>query len=227
MKKVLKVLGYFILGLLSFCVLYIVAEYSLSRISAPRKEINGDRTVQVFVKSNGVHTDIVLPVVNEEMDWSQLFPYENTTGKHHGYQYVGIGWGDKGFYLDTPEWKDLKASTAFIAAFGLGESAIHVTYYNTVQEDELCFSYQISRSQYHDLIQYIKQSLDGNQNKAILVKTNAQYGDSDAFYEAKGAYSMFYSCNTWTNNALKKAAMPAGIWATFDKGILSHYKNKQ
>ena len=227
MKKVLKVLGYFILGLLSYCVLYIVAEYSLSRISAQRREINVDRTVQVFVKSNGVHTDIVLPVVNEEMDWSQLFPYENTIGKHHGYQYVGIGWGDKGFYLDTPEWKDLKASTAFIAAFGLGQSAIHVTYYNTIQEDELCFSYQISRSQYHDLVQYIKQSLDGNQNQAILVNTNAQYGDSDAFYEAKGAYSMFYSCNTWTNNALKKADMPAGIWATFDKGILSHYKNKQ
>jgi hypothetical protein len=35
---------------------------------------------------------------------------------------------------------------------------------------------------------------------------------------------MFYSCNTWTNEALKKANMPAGIWATLDKGILSHYK---
>jgi len=120
MKKILKVFGYLILGLLSFCVLYIVAEYSLSRISAPRKNIDEEKTIQVFVQSNGVHTDIVLPVVNEEMDWSQLFPYGNTVGKHSGYRYVGIGWGDKGFYVDTPEWKDLKASTAFVAAFGLG-----------------------------------------------------------------------------------------------------------
>ncbi|MGJ1190360.1 TIGR02117 family protein [Sphingobacterium siyangense] len=227
MKKILKVFGYIILGLLSFCVLYIVAEYSLSRISAPTKNIDEEKTIQVFVQSNGIHTDIVLPVVNEEMDWSQLFPYGNTVGKHSGYRYVGIGWGDKGFYLDTPEWKDLKASTAFVAAFGLGESAMHVTYYNSVQQDELCFAYQISRSQYRNLIKYIEDSLDRNQAETILVKTDAQYGDSDAFYEAKGSYSMFYSCNTWTNNALKKAAMPAGIWATLDKGILSHYKNKK
>ena len=107
MKKILKVFGYIILGLLSFCVLYIVAEYSLSRISAPTKNIDEEKTIQVFVQSNGIHTDIVLPVVNEEMDWSQLFPYGNTVGKHSGYRYVGIGWGDKGFYLDTPEWLSL------------------------------------------------------------------------------------------------------------------------
>lgn len=224
MKRILKVIGYIFLGLLSFCVLYIVAEYCLSRIPAAQKEVVGERTIQVFVQSNGVHTDLVLPVMNEDMDWAQLFPYKNTVGKGEGYQYIGIGWGDKGFYLDTPEWKDLKVSTAFVAAFGLGESAIHVTYYKAIREDELCFAYQISRSQYRDLVQYIEESLDRNQNEAILVKTDAQYGDADAFYEAKGAYSMFYSCNTWTNSALKKAGMPAGIWATLDKGILSHYK---
>ncbi|WP_257086997.1 DUF2459 domain-containing protein [Sphingobacterium sp. E70] len=125
MKKILKVLGYIILGIIGFCVLYIVAEYCLSRLPASSKEASKDQTIQVFVKSNGVHTDIVLPVIVQEMDWSNIFPYANTVGKKAGYQYMGIGWGDKGFYLDTPEWKDLKASTAFVAAFGLGQSAIH------------------------------------------------------------------------------------------------------
>ncbi|CAM3566996.1 TIGR02117 family protein [Sphingobacterium prati] len=224
MKKILQVLGYIILGIISFCILYIVAEYSLSRLSASRKEAPENRTIQVFVKSNGVHTDIVLPVVVKEMDWSVLFPYANTVGKKANYRYMGIGWGDKGFYLDTPEWKDLKASTAFVAAFGLGESAMHVTYYNTIEEDDLCFEYKINEEQYRALVKYIYDSLDLREGKPILVETDAQYDDADAFYEAKGSYSMFYSCNTWTNNALKKADMPAGVWATLDKGILSHYR---
>ncbi|WP_343536923.1 TIGR02117 family protein [Sphingobacterium thalpophilum] len=226
MKRLLKVLGYIILGIIGFCVLYLVAEYSLSRLVAARIDAAADRSVQVYVKSNGVHTDVVVPVLSAEMDWSTLFPYANTQGKKTDYHYVGIGWGDKGFYLETPEWKDLKASTAFTAAFGLGESAIHVTYYRAIQENDLCFGYKISPQQYRALIQYIHESLDLHEGHPILVETNAQYDDADAFYEAKGAYSMFYSCNTWTNNALKKAGMPAGIWATLDKGILSHYRKK-
>lgn len=224
MKKVFKVFGYIILGILAFCALYLLAEYTLSRISAPRKEVKEERSIQVYVKSNGVHTDIVLPVVTGVIDWSSLFPYENTVGKKIDYAYVGIGWGDKGFYLDTPEWKDLKASTAFVAAFGLGESAMHVTYYRAIQEDDLCYGYKISPQQYQHLVEYIYESLDLQEGKAMLVETDAQYDDADAFYEAKGAYSMLYSCNTWTNNALKKGGMPAGIWATLDKGILSHYR---
>ena len=224
MKKVAKMFGYIILGFLGFCVLYIVAEYILSRIPVSGRETISDRTVQVYVKSNGVHTDIILPVIHEEMDWTHLFPYTNTVGKKSGYQYVGIGWGDKGFYLDTPEWKDLKASTALVAAFGLGESAIHVTYYNFMQENELCFGYKISPQQYKELVKYIRDSLDWKDGRTVLVDTDAQYDDSDAFYEAKGSYSLFYSCNTWTNTALKHAGMPAGIWAILDKGILSHYR---
>jgi len=85
--------------------------------------------------------------------------------------------------------------------------------------------YMIDSVQYQTLIDFVKSSLEYSvENQPIVIRTNAQYGDSDAFYEAKGAYSMFYSCNTWTNEALKKANMPAGIWATLDKGILSHYK---
>lgn len=126
--------------------------------------------------------------------------------------------------MDTPEWKDLKVSTALIAALGLGESALHVTYHRDMQENSLCYRWMISSVQYETLIQYVKKSLDLGHGKPILVQTDAQYGDSDAFYEAKRSYSMFYSCNTWTNIALKQAKMPAGIWATFDTGILSHYQ---
>jgi uncharacterized protein (TIGR02117 family) len=175
--------------------------------------------------SNGVHTDLVFPVKNNLMDWTDLFPLSNNKAKDITYSYMGIGWGDKGFYLNTPEWKDLKASTAFVAATGIGETALHITYHKSVVENELCYMYMIDTVQYQTLIDFVKSSLEYDaENKPIVINTSAQYGDSDAFYEAKGSYSMFYSCNTWTNEALKKANMPAGIWATLDKGILSHYK---
>lgn len=52
------------------------------------------------------------------MDWSQKIPFSQTKGKSTDFNYIAFGWGDKGFYLDTPTWADLKFSTAFKAAFG-------------------------------------------------------------------------------------------------------------
>lgn len=227
MKKVMMALLYVFIGLIVFAVLYFATDSVLSRISAdkPDKE-RKPKNITVYVLSNDVHTDIVLPIRNELQDWTEVFPIENNKGKDLNQQYVSIGWGDKGFYLNTPEWKDLTLKTALVAGLGIGETALHVTYYKQMVENDLCYKVQIDSNQYNVLKNYILNSLDMDKDgKPILIETNAQYGPDDAFYEAKGAYSLFYSCNTWSNAALKKANMPSGVWTVFDKGILRHYRN--
>ena len=127
--------------------------------------------------------------------------------------------------MDTPEWKDLKFSTAFKAAFWLGESAMHTTFYNEMKVDEDCKRVYMSKEEYTELINYIKQSFDlDEQNKIQLIKTDAVYGNNDAFYEAKGSYSLFFTCNTWASNALKAANKEAPLWTATQQGIFYHYK---
>lgn len=227
MKKIMMALLYVFIGLIVFAVLYFATDSVLSRISADKPDKEGKpKNITVYVLSNDVHTDIVLPIRNELQDWTEVFPIENNKGKDLNHQYVSIGWGDKGFYLNTPEWKDLTLKTALVAGMGIGETALHVTYYKQMVENDLCYKVQIDSNQYNVLKNYILNSLDMDKDgKPILIKTNAQYGPDDAFYEAKGAYSLFYSCNTWSNAALKKANMPSGVWTVFDKGILRHYRD--
>jgi hypothetical protein len=50
------------------------------------------------------------------------------------------------------------------------------------------------------------------------------YGKHAAFYEAKGSYNLFYTCNTWANQALKAANQKAALWTVLDKGIFYHYE---
>lgn len=207
-------------------MLYVVVAFIFSLIPASVKaETHDEKKVDIYILSNGVHSEFVVPVQSKWIDWSKLFPYANTKGKNSNQQYVGIGWGDKGFYLQTPEWKDLKASVAFRAAFGLSESALHVTYYQKMIENELCIPVQIDSSQYKILIDYVLNSIDvGEDNKPICIETNAQYGLDDAFYEAKGSYNLFFTCNTWTNTGLKRAKMPAAVWTIFESGVMNKYK---
>ncbi len=100
------------------------------------------------------------------------------------------GWGDIGFYLETPEWSDLKASVAFKAASGLSTTAIHATYYKYLKEGADCKKIMISAAQYDRLIKYITESFQHDASGNFLpIKTNANYGKTDAFYEANGSYS--------------------------------------
>lgn len=221
LKKIFKFIVYTILTIIALVLVYLLSERILSRISVNESETSEPKNITMYVMSNGVHTDLVFPTKNEFMDWSTIFPFENTLGKKENFKYIAIGWGDKGFYLNTPEWKDLKVSTAFVAATGIGETALHVTYYNAIHLDETTKSILISEKQYVALIHYIENSIElGSDSKPQLIETSAQYGQNDAFYEAHRSYSIFFTCNSWTNDALKSAGIKASKWVAFDKGIL-------
>lgn len=205
---------------------YFAAAFTLSRIAVNEEE-GGAEDVTIYILSNGVHTDIVVPVKSNEVDWSKDIRYDHTVSKDSLAKWVAFGWGDKGFYLETPTWADLKVSTAFKAAFSLSNSAIHATFYKKMKEGKNCKSIKMSSSQYRRLVHYIRQSLLTDKNgKAVCIRTDANYGEYDAFYEAAGSYSLFHTCNTWVNNGLKACGQRACVWTPFDSGIFYVYENK-
>lgn len=217
----LKTLG-IILGII---VVYALLGYLLPFIEVSAKDDGEKKEIPIYIYTNGVHTDIVMPVKNDLHDWSTKIPFANTKSKRTDYQYVGIGWGDKGFYLDTPTWADLKFSTAFNAAFWLSESAMHCSYYTKMTIADDCKMMMISKSQYKDLVKFVDEKFDKDSNgNYILIPTDAVYSDNDAFYDAKGKYSFLNTCNTWANDALKAAGQKAAFWTPSDYGIFLHYK---
>ena len=217
----LKVVG-IILGIV---VIYVILGLLIPYIPVSAKNDGQKKEIPIYIYTNGVHTDIVMPVKNDLQDWSMKIPFANTKSKKTDYQYIGIGWGDKGFYLDTPTWADLKFSTAVKAAFWLSDSAMHCTYYNTMKEGDDCKMIMISRNQYENLVKFVEDKFDRDQNgNFMLIPTNAVYSDNDAFYDAKGTYSFLYTCNTWSNNALKATGQKAALWTPSDFGIFQHYK---
>lgn len=224
-KKILKATTYFILSLILFIGIYVLSAITLSRISTDKEDDTKDE-ISIYILSNGVHTDIVMPIKSDEIDWSKDFKFENTESNDTLSKYIAIGWGDKGFYLETPTWADLKFSTACNAAFGLSTSAIHATFYKNMIVSDSCKRIGVSVKQYQRLINYIKASLQKDALEQIIsIKTNSIYGKYDAFYEATGSYSLFYTCNTWANNALKSCGQKASFWTPFDTGIFYHYRD--
>lgn len=223
-KRILRYTVLSILGIGLFVGGYFLMAWGLSRLETMHKKEAGQDAITLYLKTNGVHTDIVVPVKTNYKDWSKDIAFANTRRADSTYTWLGMGWGDKGFYLETPTWADLKVSTAFKAAFALSTTAIHATYYQNMHEGADCRALTVSPRQYQLLVQYIEKALQHtSEGRIIPIPTHAVYGDHDAFYEAHGAYSMFHTCNTWTNNALKACEQKAAWWTPFDWGIFYHY----
>jgi uncharacterized protein (TIGR02117 family) len=223
-KKIAKVILRILLGFVAFILLYLLSAFLFS-IWAVKKETVTSNDVAIYILTNGDHTDIVVPAKNDITDWSREISYKNTVSGDTTGKYLAIGWGDKGFYLSTPTWADLKFSTAFKAAFALSTSAIHATYYEAMPESNDCKKIMISNEQYKRLVAFVDSSFKRDaEGKVINIKTNANYDKNDAFYEAKRKYNMFYTCNTWANNALKSCGQTACVWTPFDRGIFYHYR---
>ncbi|NLU96063.1 TIGR02117 family protein [Chitinophaga sp. Ak27] len=223
-KKVLKCIAYTLLTFFSLIGIYLLSAYTLSRMSTTKELVN-DADIPIYILTNGVHTDLVVPVRTVQIDWSTRIPYHNTIANDSSAQLLAFGWGDKGFYLETPTWADLKVSTAFKAAFNLSTAAIHATYYHRLQENESCCRIMISASQYARLILYINDSFKtGADGLPVKINTTANYDNNDAFYEAKGSYNLFHTCNTWANSGLKSCGQKACRWTIFDTGIFYQYR---
>lgn len=225
MKKklliIIKIIG-FIIGVV---FLYIILGLLIPYIPVKAEKTDEPKTIELYILTNGVHTDLVLPVRTKYIDWSEKLPFENTKGKQTDFNYISFGWGDKGFYLDTPTWADLKFSTAFKAAFWLSDSAMHCTYYKQMKVGGDCKKMLLTEQQYQNLVKFIDDRFDKDASgKYILIKTDAVYGNDDAFYDAKGSYNFTYTCNTWANNGLKSAGQKAALWTPTDFGIFQHYK---
>ena len=225
MKKMIFIFLKAIGILLGVLLLYVLFAYLLPFIEISEKKTNDSKNIPIYIYTNGVHTDIVMPVKNDIKDWSEKISLKNLKSQKTDYKYVGIGWGDKGFYLDTPTWADLKFSTAFKAAFWLSESAMHCSFYNEMNEADDCKKIMISERQYRDLVKFVDAKFEKDANgNYIFIKTDAVYADNDAFYDANGTYSFAYTCNTWSNDALKAAGQKSAYWTASDYGIFLHYK---
>lgn len=218
------------LGILLFALavpaLYGLAALGLGLVSAPhRAALPGQETLPVYLLSNGWHVWLALPVTHgegeSEVDWSAWLAPDDFAADVSGRDYIAFGWGDRDFYLHTRRPEDFRPGLAFAALLGRGPAAMHVM---RVPEPD-AGSEGVRRIdadllQYHALVAYIRKGFELGRDGRPQPIVGAAYSGTDAFYEGIGRYSPFRTCNEWIGQALRAAALPAGIWTPFPFGLM-------
>ncbi len=206
--------------LLGIVALYLVAALVLGLIPRNAAFVETRDGVEIHVRTNGVHAELVLPTRHGAVDWSVEFPASHLRSPGAATEWIAFGWGDRDFMLDTPTWADLRPRTAFVALSGLGTGAMHVEYIET----PLVYAsrrLRLSPEQYGRLVAYVRASFARDPNGAVQWIAPG-YFDSDAFYEAVPTYNFWFTCNEWTRRALAAAGVRTALWSPFDVGVLWH-----
>ena len=222
---IVRVIKFFAKGLLAFLMLMLL--YFVAALIGSAIPVNTDRLpggdITIYLRTNGVHTDFVFPVENELMNWEQMIDSSHTLSKRGNYDYISFGWGDLEFYQNTPEWSDLTFPTAMQAVFLPTPSAMHVEFETIPRFDQPTVPINITEDEYLRLVEYVRWSFEKDFSGKVQPVPNLHYNQNDAFFYAKRSLNSFYTCNTWVNNGLKEAGLPACLWTPFDEGIFYKY----
>lgn len=203
-------------------LLFLFVSIILSYIPVNRQFSSDKGKICIYISSNGVHTDLVMPIKNQMMDWKTIFAEGEFKDGWLYATHIAFGWGDKGFYLKTPEWKDLRLSTALKALFIPSTSAVHVTLWPVPEEDQLTKMVYVTDDEYDKIADYILNSFEYTPDGQIIKIDHPGYGEYDLFFESALKFHLFRTCNVWTCEGLKKAGIRTSLWTPFDRPILYH-----
>ncbi len=206
-----------ILAALPLTYLGAVLLLGLFPVNAGWREAEGG--VVVFVNTNGVHTEIGVPVTNEIMDWRPLVPAAHLKDPI-ATDYIFFGHGHREFYLETPSWADLSLATALDAAYGAGPALLHVDHVQGPLEAPNQRALTLTFDEYARLVAHIRPQLRLDAAGRTVPLLGRGYGEHDMFYESEAGYSFWLTCNEWTGRALRAAGVRMGFWTPAQQGVM-------
>ncbi|MBI9108153.1 MAG: DUF2459 domain-containing protein [Spirochaetales bacterium] len=197
--------------LILFPILYFAAVLAGGLIPAIGGGVSEDTEAVIFLENNGRHIDIWLPA-------DVCGPlYEGRSG------WLSFGWGDRDFYLSTPYAENLNIQVLLKTLFLPTRAVLAVEFSANEPWARDIRAVTVGRSGAEAAWSYISSFFvpDSSGEAFALVPAglvHPSYGDV-VFYEAKGRYSIFYTCNNWTGRVLKAAGVETGLWTPLTFGV--------
>jgi len=200
--------------------LYVGTAEVLSHMPGGGRPPTPDGAYVVHVTTNGVHVDLWLPVRTDVVDWSEWIPpVVPLAARTH----ASFGWGDRSFYTQVPTWSDLTPGVALRGALLPSPTAMRVASRSRPRRELLgvdVFAIGLEREEYAALVEYVRGSFRLDADGAPLLIDHPGYTDRDRFFEGRGSYHLFRTCNEWVSDGLRAAGIEAPAWTPFERNVL-------
>ena len=213
-----KWVGRVISAVLAIPALYLVAALIGSLLPVNREWQEAAQGTTVYIADNGIHTDIIMPVRADGLDWQRLLKRSDVAEPPLQASWLSFGVGERAVYLETPRWRDLRLPVA-ARALTRGERIVHVEWVSS--PSYAVREIRLRPDEYRRLWAAVRSSFRHARPQRIDHKG---YGRADAFYLGEGHASAFSTCNQWTADVLRLAGVKASLWSPFTTGVTWRYR---
>lgn len=178
--------------------------------------------VQIFVVSNGFHTDVVLPLREPRTghNWLDALNQPTLTARFARYPYVAFGWGNERFYLGSMGGK-FPGPRAIAGAVFPSKTLMHIDFHRVAPDSgSHVVPLRVSVEQYRQLTAYVQQGFRPDGLGRAQLRQPTGYTPEDFFFLGTGRYHALRTCNDWTNRGLRRAGLRAALKAPLAGSVL-------
>ncbi len=210
-----------VLALLAVPALYLAAALAGSLVPLNSEWEEPAQGTTVYLRSNGVHVDIVMPAVAQGLDWRPYFPRRDFADAPASPRWFGFGAGERRVFLETETWADLTPRAAWSALAG-GERVMHVD--RAAEPGADLVAIRLRPEEYRRLWAAVRAQLALSREARPQRIDHPGYGPDDAFYLGRGRASALNTCNNWAADQLRLAGVKVGAWTPFAQGLTWRYR---
>ena len=161
----------------------------------------------VYVVNHGIHTAIVVdakPLVARLGLTNTLF---------NNYKYIEVGRGDAGYY----QAKESVFMVTLKALFLSTPAVLHLNVFNSTPDKYFpeSESIEIKLSKLSMERLYDNLARNFSLNKGVAIELAIGRNERSRFFKANGQYHMFYTCNNWTAEMMRKSDFPIRYQLSF------------
>jgi uncharacterized protein (TIGR02117 family) len=209
------------LALAAIPLAYLLAALIGSLVPVNRGWTEPPEGVTIYIANNGLHSDIVMPVKAQGLDWTPFVPKSDFAAPDPNARWIAFGSGEERVYLDTPRWRDISLTTIWASLTG-GERVMHVEW---VRDPAYAArAIRLRPEEYRRLWQSIRAEFELDARSRPVRIDHPGYGASDAFYEGRGKATAINTCNSWASDRLRLAGVKTGLWTPFAQGLVWRYR---
>jgi len=200
--------------------------YLIAALIGSLVPVNGDwsepdQGVTIYLANNGIHSDIVMPVKGQGLDWAPFVPRSDFASPDPNAGWIAFGSGEEHVYLDTPRWRDIRPGTVWSALTG-GRRVMHVEW--VTNPGYVDRAIRLRPEEYRRLWAAIRADFQLNADSRPIRIEHPGYGRSDAFYRATGKFHALKTCNSWAADRLRVAGVRTSLWPPFVQGLTWRYR---
>jgi len=210
-------------AVLAVPALYLLAALIGSLVPTNRGWREAERGTTIYIADNGVHADIIMPVVAQGLDWRPFVAKQHFAAADPNARWIAFGSGEERVYLETPTWWDITPRTVWSGLTG-GKRVMHVEYVS--DPSYAVREIRLRPEEYRRLWSSILADFQLNQRGRPEHIGHPGYGCCDTFYWATGKANAFRTCNGWAAGRLRLAGVETSLWPPFVQGLTWRYRRK-